>query len=441
MMTFPEGFVWGAATSAFQVEGAAREDGKAPSIWDTHVHKPGTVRDGSNADIAADSYHRWREDIECLNELGADAYRFSISWPRVIPDGRGPGNQKGFDYYNRLIDALLENGITPYVTLYHWDLPQALEDQVGWESREMAGIFADYAGRMVAAFGDRVTHWLTFNEMHALVDQGYGTGTKAPGKKLPEKEVTQVYHHVLLAHGKAVRRMRAERDGLQIGTAENPRACVPVVATEENIRAARIAWDRQIGFLFEPMYNGRYPDGLGVCPDVREGDMETIRADLDLVGLNFYFGTYVEASDEPPYYRRFPWPEYHPAAPSEGWIRMIPEVVYWGVRFAAERYDVPAIYVFENGFPLPGDEDPEQNLNDVSRIMFVRSYLTALHRAVREGYPVKGYFYWTLMDSFEWASGFGSRFGLYRTDFETLERTPRLSARWYGEVAARNAIV
>jgi len=441
MLCFPQGFVWGAATSAFQIEGAVGEDGRSPSIWDTYVQIPGKIRDGSTADVSADSYHRYLDDIRCLGELGVGAYRFSIAWPRVIPDGRGATNAEGIDYYDRLIDALLENGIQPYVTLYHWDLPQRIEDEVGWQSREMADIFADYAACMVAAFGDRVKHWLTFNEMQAFVAQGYGSPRKAPGKCLAEQDVVQIFHHVLLAHGMAVKRMRAEGDDLVIGTAENPQPHVPVIATEENIEAARRAWDDHIGRLFEPMYNGRYPDDLDLYPEIREGDMELIQSDLDLLGLNFYTGSYVEAADDRPYYRRIPFPDYHPCAPTARWIQHLPEAVYWGVRFAVEKYGPPAIYVFENGYPIPSDSDPEEGLADVTRIMFVRSHLHWLYRAITEGFPVRGYFFWSLMDSFEWISGYESRFGLYHVDFETQLRTPRLSARWYREVVAHNGLL
>ena len=441
VQTFPEGFNWGVATSSFQIEGAAAEDGKSPSTWDTFVHTPGQVADGSNADVACNSYHLWPEDVRCMRDLGVKTYRFSLSWPRLIPSGRGQINAKGLDYYSALIDGLLDAGITPFATLYHWDLPQVLEDRGGWRKRELAGIFADYAAKVVAKLGDRVKHWITFNEIHAFVSGGYEGDCKAPGLNLPAREGAQIYHHVLLGHGMATHAIRPLFNDLRIGTAENPRTTVPLIEDESHVQAALKAWDRQVGFLFEPMYNGRYPDGLEHYPDVRDGDMETIAADLDFMGLNIYTGVYVEPSVEPPGYRTLRPPNHHPAGPTEKWLQIVPEAMYWGIRLATEKCGARPIYIMENGFPQPTTPDRDQDRADVSRIMYLRAYLSSLHRAIGEGYPVKGYFLWSLMDSFEWKSGLSSRFGLYHTDFETLARSPRRSAAWYSEVIRRNALV
>ena len=440
MLTFPEDFTWGVATSSFQAEGGARADGKGPSIWDLYVHQPGNVVDGATADVAIDSYHRYRDDIRCMQDLGVGAYRFSLSWPRLIPDGSGPLNGPGVDYYNALIDGLLEAGITPFVTLYHWDLPVPLHEQGGWREREMAHVFADYAGRMIDLFGDRVKHWITFNEIHAFVDQGYGGTSKAPGLDLGHAEVAQVYLHVLLAQGLAVRAMRAKRSGLSIGNAENPRTAVPLIETEDHVQAASRAFNEQVGFLFEPAFHGRYPAEMREHPsDICNGDMETIRCDLDFLGLNIYTGRYVEPVEEAPGYRFVPMPEYHPAAPTERWLKILPEAMYWGIRTSVEKYAPDEIYIMESGFPLP-EQDPEPEGADLPRMTYLRPYLQNMHRAVQEGYPVRGYFYWSLMDNFEWRSGFTSRFGHYHTDFETLQRSPRRSAKWYSEIIRRNAI-
>jgi beta-glucosidase len=441
MQAFPDDFVWGVGTSAFQIEGAACEDGKSPSIWDTYVHASGRVKDGTNADVACDSYHRRRDDVRLMEYLGVGAYRFSLSWPRLIPDGVGALNPKGLDHYSALVDTLLERGITPFITLYHWDLPQVLEDRGGWQRREQAAIFADYAEKVVAKLGDRVKHWAPFNEIHAFVDQGYGGETKAPGLNLPKQEVRQVYHHVLLAQGLAARAMRALYPDLQIGTAENPGTTVPLIEDEAHIQAALKAWDHQIGFLFEPMVHGRYPDGLDHYPEVQDGDMETIAMDPDFLGLNIYCGVYVEPADEPPGYRVIRPPSHHPCATTETWLKVVPEAMYWGVRTALQKYGTRPVYITENGFPQPSIDDMAQDRDDVPRIMYLRAYLASLLRAIDEGMPVRGYFLWTLMDSFEWISGQNSRFGLFHTDFETLERSPRRSAMWYREVIARNRLM
>jgi beta-glucosidase len=442
MLPFPKDFLWGVATASFQIEGGVREGGKSPSTWDTFVHTPGRVRDGATADVACDSYHRYLDDVRCMRELGVGAYRFSIAWPRVLPAGRGALNPAGVDYYHRLIDALLAARIEPWITLYHWDLPQVLEDEGGWQRREMAETFRDYAVKMVELFGDRVTHWAPFNEIQAFVEQGYGWTIKAPGLDLPAAETMQVLHHVLLGHGLAARAMRQARPGLLIGTAENPLPMMPVIETPENLAAAHRAWDRRIGHVLAPLVHGAYPDDLDHYPaDVRTGDMAAIQSAPDFMGLNVYNGNFVEADDGPLGYRIVPYPKAHLRAPTETWIDIAPEAAYWGARLTREKYgDIP-IYILENGYPTPGDASPEDDRDDLTRIMFVRNCLAWLQRAIAEGVPFQGYFLWSLIDSFEWISGKTSRFGLYRVDWDTLERTPRRSAEWYREVIRRNALV
>jgi beta-glucosidase len=441
MLTFPQDFVWGVATSSIQIEGAVDADGKSDSVWDTYARTSGRIRDGSTPEPGAHSYRRYADDVRCMCDLGVRAYRFSLAWPRVQPDGRGALNRQGLDYYHRLIDCLLEHDIAPWITLYHWDLPQVLEDAGGWRERWMVDLFAHYAEAMVQEYGDRVKHWITFNEIHAFVGQGYGDGWKAPGLCLPAAELAQIYHHVLLAHGAAITAMRAQRPGLQIGTAEHPQPPVPAIATPEHIAAASRAYDERIGFLFQPMALGSYPDGLAHYPTIEDGDMESINQPLDFWGFNMYTGPPVVACDQAPGYRILPLPEYHPHAPTQGWLRLMPEAMYWGVRFAQEKYGPLPVYFMENGFSTPSDAPDEADRDDVTRIVFIRAYLRALHETIAEGYPVKGYFLWSLMDSFEWVSGYTCRFGLYRTDFETGKRTPRLSAEWYREVIRSNSLV
>ncbi len=442
MFEFPKDFTWGVATSSIQIEGASREDGKSESVWDVYCREKDIVADGSTPDIACDSYHRYQKDIAMMQDLGVNGYRFSMSWCRILPQGRGQVNQKGVDYYNRLIDALLDAGIQPYVTLYHWDMPQCIEDECGWRDRKIADIFAEYAARAAELFGDRVKHWVPFNEIHAFVDQGYGMIYKAPGLDLGKDALPQIYHHVLLSHGKAIQAMRAVRDDLKFGCAENTHAPIPVIETPENIEAARKAWNLDIGRLFQPMALGSYPEGMTDLPhDIRDGDMETIGQGLDFIGTNIYGGTYVEAADTPEGYRVVPYPEGYPSATKETWLHITPEVAYWCIRHAAEAYNIPEIYIMENGFSTPADLDPAADLQDLDRLHFLRQYMTWMHRALEEGYPIKGYFLWSLMDSFEWISGYQSNFGIYQTNFETLERTPRLTAKWYKELILQGKLV
>ena len=435
---FPDGFLWGVSTSAFQVEGALSADGRKPSIWDTYLASLGLLE---QADRASGSYHHWQRDIECIRYLGAKAYRFSLAWPRILPEGIGPVNQAGLDHYSRMIDAMLAADIQPWVTLYHWDLPQVLEDRGGWQSRDVVDWFTEYASVVVEALGDRVKCWIPFNEIHAFVDQGYIGAGKAPNTQIGHEAGAQVYHHVLLAQGSAVAAMRSRYGDLTIGTAENPRAPVPIIETPENLVAARTAWDQDAGFLFEPIFHGKYPDVMTHWPRIAEGDMELIRFVPDFLGLNFYHGSVVEADDSPQGFRRIPYGPDHFRSAQETWINLLPEAAYWGVRWAHEVYAPPAIYVTENGFPSRFDAPPDQDHDDVTRIVFLRNYVSWLQRAAAEGAAIKGYFLWSLMDSFEWASGLSSRFGIFHTDFETFQRTPRLSADWYAQVIAANAVV
>ena len=444
---FPKDFVWGTATSAYQIEGAVNEDGRGRSIWDTFSHTPGKIGDGSNADHANDHFHRYKEDVRLIKDLGVKAYRFSIAWPRVFPEGTGAPNPKGLDFYNRLLDELLANGIEPYATLYHWDLPQALQDRVGgWQSSETSKAFADYAGYVAERLSDRVKYIFTLNEAGRFLNFGYGWGIDAPGLKLPTAELNQARHHVVLGHGLAVQAIRAmARAGTKVGPAENIAACVPAFATPENIRAAEMATrELNAGFL-GVILEGKYTDGFlefagKDAPKFTADELKIISSKNDFVGLNIYAPQfYIAASEKKPGWAVLPFPASFPHMNSE-WLRVGPEVIYWAPRLAAKIWNIDAIYISENGTSSEDKLAADGKVFDLDRIMFLRNYLTQLQRATSEGVPVRGYFLWSLMDNFEWIFGFEKRFGVYHVNFETQARVPKLSASFYRDVVAKNAI-
>ncbi len=444
---FPEGFLWGTATSAYQIEGAVDEDGRGRSIWDTFSHTPGKIGDNSNADRANDHYHRYKQDVRLIADLGVRAYRFSIAWPRVFPEGTGTANPKGLDFYDRLLDELLAGGLEPYATLYHWDLPQALQDRFGgWQSSETSKAFGDYAAYVAGRLTDRVRNIFTINEAGRFVNFGYGWGIDAPGLKLPEAELNQVRHHVALGHGLAVQAIRANaRPGTRVGPAENIAACVPAIDTLENIRAAEIATRELNSGLLGVMMEGKYTDGYlafagAAAPKFTAEELKIIASPNDFVGLNIYAPQYyVAASDRKPGFTVLPFPDSFPHMNSE-WLRIGPETIYWAPRLAAKIWNIDTIYISENGTSSTDELADDGKVYDLDRIMFLRNYLAQLQRATAEGVPVRGYFLWSLMDNFEWIFGFEKRFGLYRVDFETQARVAKLSASFYRDVVAKNAI-
>jgi beta-glucosidase len=445
--SFPKDFLWGTATSAYQIEGAVSEDGRGPSIWDTFAHAEGNVGDHSNGDVACDHYHRYKDDVGLIRELGAKAYRFSVAWPRVFPDGGGTANPKGLDFYDRLVDELLKSGIEPYATLYHWDLPQVLQDRVGgWLSSETSRAFGDYAGYVAGRLSDRVKSFFTVNECGRFVFFGYGLGIDAPGLKLPDAQVNQARHHVALAHGLAVQAIRAHgRAGTRVGVAENISTCLPAIDTPANIEATRIATrELNAGFL-NVILTGQYTDGFlkyagANAPKFTPDELKIISSPNDFLGLNIYApGYYITASDRPPGFSVLPIPSSFPHMSSD-WLRIAPETAYWAPRLAAEIWDVDTIYISENGTSSIDKLAPDGQVYDLDRIMFLRNYLGQMQRAITDGVPIKGYFQWSLMDNFEWIFGYEKRFGLYRVDFETQARLPKLSASFYRDVIARNAI-
>ena len=444
---FPKDFVWGTATSSYQIEGAVNEDGRGRSIWDTFAHTPGKIEDGSNGDRANDHYHRYKEDVGLIRDLGVKAYRFSIAWPRVFPEGSGAANPKGLDFYNRLVDELLKNGIEPYATLYHWDLPQALQDRVGgWQSSDTSKAFGDYAGYVAERLSDRVKNIFTLNEAGRFLNFGYGWGIDAPGLKLPSGELNQARHHVVLAHGLAVQAIRAKaRAGTRVGPAENIAACVPAFDTPEHIRAAEMATrELNAGFL-GVILEGKYTDGFleyagKDAPKFTAEELKIIGSKNDFVGLNIYAPQfYIAASDKKPGWSVLPFPASFPHMNSE-WLRVGPEVIYWAPRLAAKVWNIDTIYISENGTSSEDKLRADGKVYDLDRIMYLRNYLAQLQRATVGRRAGKGYFLWSLMDNFEWIFGFEKRFGVYHVDFETQARVAKLSASFFRDVVARNAI-
>ncbi len=441
--SFPKGFTWRTATASYQIEGAVNEDGRGPTNWDVFSHTPGKTFNGETGDVADDSYHRYAEDTQLLKNLGVGAYRMSLAWSRIFPDGRGQPNRKGVDHYSRVVDNLLESGIEPYITMFHWDLPAALPG--GWQNRDTAKAFADYAGYMAGQLSDRVKHIMTVNEIRCFTDLGHQVGIHAPGLKLAQAEVNQVRHHGVLAHGLGVQAIRAAaKRGTQVGIADNTTFYVPVIETPEHIAAAKKATREMNAMFLTAIMEGKYIDEYlaqegANAPKVVAGDMEAIASPLDFVALNIYAPEWVRADDSPKGYATIPHIASSPHMASP-WLIVGPEVGYWGVRQVSELWGPKTLYISENGASA---DDPVQNgrIDDADRVMYLRNYITSFHRAVAEGYPLKGYFLWSLMDNFEWADGYSKRFGIHYVDFKTQKRTPKLSAAWYREVIRRNAVV
>ena len=443
-LRYPRGFVWGCATAAYQIEGGAKDEGRGPSTWDVFSHMAGKTHEGDTGDVADDSYHLYKEDVKLLKDIGAGGYRMSMSWSRVFPSGKGEVNHKGLDYYSRVVDELLANNITPYITLFHWDTPAALPG--GWQSRDTSKAFADYAAYVSRCLGDRVKHWMTTNEFVCFTDLGYREGRFAPGMKLASGPANQVRHHGILAHGLAVQAIRANTAaGTQVGLAENANVYVPVMETKEHIDAARRATRLGNAPFLTALMEGKYMDAYlaregANAPQVQPDDFKSISSPLDFVGLNIYTPMFVRADGSPQGYAEIPFPASQPHMASP-WILIAPECLYWGVRNVVDLWKIPAIYITENGCSSDDVLTPSGRVEDIDRLMYLRNHLTQLHRATTEGYPVKGYFLWSLLDNFEWADGYSKRFGIHYVDFKTQKRTPKLSAEWYREVIAGNSVV
>jgi beta-glucosidase len=451
---FPSGFTWGAATAAYQIEGAAGADGRGVSIWDTFARAPGRVRNGDTGDMAADHYRRWRDDIELMRSLGLNAYRFSIAWPRVQPAGTGPPNPQGLDFYSELVDSLLEAGIEPFVTLYHWDLPQALEDAGGWPARETAERFAEYAAVVFGALGDRVRNWATLNEPWCSAFLGYGSGIHAPGIRDGRRAVAAV-HHLLLAHGLAVEAMRgAARPEARLGIVLNLEPRRPASDDPADLAAAQLA-DGMLNRIFlDPLFKGRYPDDVleHLEPRVglehlREGDAAAIAAPIDLLGVNYYRPLTVSARGTEGGNGQVDWPGEDeiavaatgPPITAMGWPVDASGLEELLLRLRDEYTSLP-LYVTENGAAYDDQPNGDGFVEDVNRVEYLATHLRAAHRALEAGVNLRGYFVWSLLDNFEWAEGYGRRFGIVYVDYETQRRTPKRSALWYSTVIAANGL-
>jgi len=443
---FPTGFVWGSATSSYQIEGASAASQRGESVWDSFCRRPGAVFGGHTGAVACDHLARVDEDVRIMADIGLRAYRFSISWPRVLPQGTGAPNDAGLDFYDRLVDSLLSRGIEPWVTLFHWDFPQALFHRGGWLNRDSAAWFGEYAEHVVRRLADRVSHWMTINEPQVFLQLGHADGTHAPGLKLSLGEQLLAAHNSLRAHGRSVQVIRAE-SGLQakIGWAPVGHITFPINDAPADVEAARRAtfsitkpnlWNNT--WFGDPVCLGCYPeDGLALfgqhLPRFADGDLAEIHQPIDFYGVNIYTGTPSRAVGE----------SAEPVPPSPGAPRTAinwtvePAALRWGPRFLAERYALP-VYVTENGMSSHDWPDLDGRVLDTQRVDHTRRYLLALHQAIRDGADVRGYFHWSLLDNFEWAEGFKERFGLVHVDFDTQKRTPKLSAEWYSRVIATN---
>jgi beta-glucosidase len=443
---FPEHFLWGTATSAYQIEGAPGEDGRGASIWDTFSREKTNTYTGDNGDTATDHFHRYREDVGLMRSLGVKTYQFSVSWPRIFPDGTGSPNPKGWSFYDRMLDALLKAGIQPYCVLYHWDLPQALMSRGGWQSRDTAKAFADYAACAARHLSDRVKQFITMSEVTQFTEGGYGDGTDAPGLKLSRAQVAEVTHIALLGHGLGVQAIRANSDkATKVGIAENAASTIPVIATPENVAAARQAYREENARSLTVMMEGRYTDlylkEMGAdAPRFTEEELKTISTPLDFVGLNVYDPTWIRASALEPGYEVVEMPKSYPHM-AAGWLGIAPEAMYWSPRFLHEIWGVREIFITENGVASLDVPNNRGEILDVDRIEFLRSYLSQMLRAIDEGVPVKGYFLWSLLDNYEWSDGYKIRFGITYVDYTTQKRTLKLSGEFYKLVIERNNLL
>jgi beta-glucosidase len=437
--SFPAEFVWGAATASYQIEGAAREDGRGESVWDRFAATPGKVRNGDSGEVACDFYHRYRDDVALMSQLGLDAFRFSIAWPRVVPQGRGRVNPAGLDFYDRLVDELLARGIEPFATLFHWDTPQALEDSGGWPSRPTAEAFVEYTEAVVARLGDRVRFWITHNEPWVCAWIGHAWGQHAPGRT-SETDAVAAAHHLLLSHGWATEAIRREAPGAKVGITLNLAHAYPASETPEDEAAAWHVDGEGNRWFLDPIFRGSYPADLLarnelVGPVLRDGDLEAISAPLDFLGVNNYFRFVVSAGAEGPRLLSDPAAEHT----DMGW-EVYPDGLHRLLVRVADEYAPAEIYVTENGAAFGDVRGHDGHVHDPERTSYLRTHIGAVARAVADGAPVNGYFVWSLLDNFEWAHGYSKRFGIVYVDYPTLERVPKDSFYWYRDfLASRRA--
>ncbi len=440
---FPQGFVWGAATASYQIEGAWNEDGKGESIWDRFSHTPGKVQDGDTGDVACDHYHRWEADLDLLKKLGLKAYRFSVAWPRVLPNGRGEANQFGLDFYNKLVDRLLKLNIEPYVTLYHWDLPQKLQDTGGWVSRPVVDAFVEYADIVSRSLGDRVKNWITLNEPWVSAFVGYRDGRHAPSHT-DMHEALAASHHLLLSHGLAVPVIRRNCPNANVGITLNLTPQVPASPSVADRNAANWVDGYINRFFLDPLVGRGYPqDMVNDYGDdmafVQAADMEAISVPIDFLGINYYTRNIVR-SEKISEAENAPRTKVRGGEITEmGW-EVYPAGLYKILGRLHFDYDFPAIHITENGAAFNDQVSADGEVHDPARLSYLKRHLEQVHRAIEAGVPVKGYFAWSLMDNFEWGFGYSKRFGLIYVDYETQQRIFKSSAKWYQRVVEQNAV-
>lgn len=450
LLTFPPDFLWGAATSAYQIEGAWDADGKGESIWDRFTHTPGHIEDGSTGNVTCDHYHRWREDVALMRTLGLRAYRFSTAWTRILPEGQGQIHQAGLDFYSRLVDGLLEAGIAPCVTLYHWDLPQALQEAGGWAARATAEAFVAYADVVSRHLGDRVKCWMTHNEPWVVAFLAHQIGIHPPAQH-DWPTALRVAHHVLLSHGWAVPIIRANSPGSEVGIAPSLNHVEPATRDHADVDTARRLDGHINRWFLDPLYGRHYPAdmvnyyaGQGYLPTgmafVHPGDLEAIAAPTDFLGFNYYTRAWVKADPHDPKNLS----SIESAAPESkrtemGW-EVYPEGLYQMLNRLYFEYQIPKLYITENGASYSDGPDADGRVRDARRIHYLRGHLHAAHRAIQNGVPLAGYFIWSLMDNFEWTAGYRQRFGIIWVDYKTQQRTLKDSALWYRDVIRNNAV-
>jgi beta-glucosidase len=449
-ISFPSNFFWGAATASYQIEGAWNEDGKGESIWDRFSHTPGKIANGDTGDVACDHYHRWQEDIRLMQAIGLNAYRFSLAWPRILPDGRGKINQAGLDFYSRLVDGLLAAGIIPFVTLYHWDLPQALQDEGGWAARSTAQAFTEYADVVTRHLGDRVKFWITHNEPSVSAIVGHLFGEHAPGFCDPAMTLV-VSHHLLLSHGWALPVIRQNSPGAQVGLSLNVNWTVPASPSAADYDAFRQSNGMWVRWYFDPLYGRHYPADMvadaikrGYLPQegltfVKENDLEAIAAPTDFLGLNYYTRFLARSQDMPEEQNLSPTVFQAPRNDADwfdmGW-EVYPEGLFRVLSWLYFHYQPPKIYITENGCSYSDSPDKDGRVHDQRRIRYLSSHIDAAQRAIQAGIPLEGYFVWSLLDNFEWGHGYSQRFGLVWVDYQNQKRILKDSALWYKQVIA-----
>lgn len=448
-LKFPADFVWGAATSAYQIEGAWNEDGRAPSHWDTFAHTPGKTRNGESGDVACDHYHRWPEDVALMANLGLKAYRFSVSWPRILPHGNDQVNQKGLDHYDRFVDALLEAGIRPFITLYHWELPQVLQDLGGWPNRQVVDHFVRLADVLSRRLGDRVGDWITHNEPWCTSMLSHQVGLHAPGWQ-DWPAALRAAHHVLLSHGLAVPVIRSNAPKAAVGIAPNYEPPYPLTRSAEDLEATRI-WDGYyVRWFNDPLFGRHYPadmvtyyEAKGYLPHgldfVQPGDMKMIGVPLDFIGVNNYTRQLMNGKVSLDKFQTAASPNPNASYTEMNW-EVYPKGLYDILNRLHFDYQAPKIYVTENGCSYSDGPDENGRIADTRRIAYLRRYLSGVHRAIGNGVPVAGYFVWSLMDNFEWSLGYSQRFGIVYVDYKTQQRLPKDSAYWYKDVMSHNGL-